>query len=85
MKAIVNVRKRSFYSKYNGLTFEVSQFLSNIVALDIHGQTTADFRFNEVLIVDVDKELSKAWTTDIKAYNNLKAYCEVNKIDLALA
>ena len=64
MKAIVtNVRKESNYSKFNGLTFEVVGVLSSLIALSIPDECgklrTVDFSFNEVFIVDFEKELQK--------------------------
>jgi hypothetical protein len=51
MKAIVNVKKGSTYSRYNGMSFEVDEILSNVLCLNINGVKT-DFSFNELLIKD---------------------------------
>jgi hypothetical protein len=63
MKAILNINKASQYAKHNGLTFEVVELLNSMVALNINGATT-DFSFNEVIVVDVKKELAEAFNNN---------------------
>lgn len=60
MKAIVNVKKSSSFSKFNFLTFEVKEVLSAIVCLNINGNSV-DFSFGEVIIVNFQDELLNAW------------------------
>lgn len=93
MKAIINTKKSSGMSHLNGHTFEVKEILSNLVALRIPSQIcegkfdTCDFAFDEVIIVDIDAEVQKAydacnWSDRIcsKSYANLINYCTKNHI-----
>ena len=64
MKAIVtNVKKGSGYSEYNGLTFEIKDYMKNLVGLkipsklDIEMMDTVDFSWNEIFITDIQKEI----------------------------
>jgi hypothetical protein len=85
MKAIVNVNKGSNYARFNGLTFEVAEVLSQQVAIlipskELGKDVTTDFGHSEIIIVDIEKELQKAydnynWGSDIRTYKNLEAYC----------
>lgn len=59
MKAIVNVNKNSAYKQLNGLTFDVKELLSKVVALDVLG-LTIDFSYNEIFIVDLKEEFKVA-------------------------
>jgi hypothetical protein len=82
MKAIINVNKNNQYSKYNGLTFDVKEILNSIVSLDVNGITT-DFSFNEVMIVDFQEELQKAyddfnWDGSSRRYSKLLKYQDFN-------
>lgn len=76
MRAIVNVKKGSGYSKFNGLTFEVKEYFSNIVCLKIPSQLdidrfdSVDFSLNEVFIVDVQSSI-KALENQIEFMNSL--------------
>ena len=76
MRAIVNVKKGSGYSKFNGLTFEVKEYFSNIVCLKIPSQLdidrfdSVDFSWNEVFIVDVQSSI-KALENQIEFMNGL--------------
>ena len=84
MRAIVNVNKGSFYSKFNGLTFDVVELYSNIITLQINNIKT-DFSLFEVIIVDIQNEYQKSydnynWGSDHNTYNNLKNYCLKNDI-----
>jgi len=88
MRVILKVKKESAYAKYNGLTFNVKEFLNGLLALDINGKTV-DFGFKEVLIVDFKNELNTAFTSVTKEYKEqevnrfkrLNNYAEVNGID----
>lgn len=90
MKAIINTKKSSGLSHLNGKTFEVKEILSNIVALSIPSQIcegrfdTCDFAFDEVIIVDIDAEVQKAYNdycwSESKQYIKLKNYCIKNRI-----
>ena len=93
MKAIVNIKKSSSnYKQLNGLTFEVSEVLSQQVALlipnkELGKDVVTDFHHTEVMIVDIEKELQKAydsfnWGSDSRTYRNLETYCIHNSIIL---
>lgn len=58
MKAILKVHKDNQYSKYNGLTFEITNVTHNGVDLDINNVDTF-FTFKEILIVNIQNELVK--------------------------
>jgi hypothetical protein len=64
MKAIVNVNKNSAYSYLNGRTFEVKELNSKTIAVEIKhkefGICIADFSYTEVLIIDIEFEISEA-------------------------
>ena len=97
MRAIVNVKKGSGYSRFNGLTFEVKEFFLNIVCLKIPLQynpedfISVDFTLNEVFIVDIQPSI-KALKNQIEFMNGLdeekdelnflENYCKVKKIQL---
>ncbi len=76
---ITNINKKSGYSKYKGLTFEVKEVLSTLIALNIEG-VTVDFTHHEVMIVDFNSELQKAFdrynwdSSDYKDYRNMQKY-----------
>lgn len=64
MKAIIaNVKKSSGYSNYNGLTFEINDYMRGLVGLkipsklDIEKLDTIDFSWDEIFIVDVQLEI----------------------------
>ena len=91
MKAIINTKKTSGFSYLNGHTFEVKEVFSSFFAIEIPSQIcegrydTCDFNHNEVLIVDIDAEIQKAfndhnWGNDHKRYIHLKNYCITKKI-----
>lgn len=91
MKAIIKTKKSSGMSYLNGRTFEVKQILSNLIALSIPSQIcegrfdTCDFAFDEVIIVDIDAEIQKAfddynWSGIYPSYFNLVNYCTKNGI-----
>lgn len=85
MKAIVNVNKESAYAKYNGLTFEIVEFLNTMLALNIDGRTT-DFNYKEVIILDFQKEMQEAyddynWDRSRARYLDLKKYRDANTIN----
>lgn len=77
-------------SYLNGHTFEVKEILSNLVSLNIPSKiyegrfVTCDFAFNEVIIVDIDAEVQKAFDAynwnGSKLYANLMNYCTKNGI-----
>lgn len=80
-------------SYLNGRTFEVKEILSNLVALSIPSRIcegrfdTCDFGFEEVIIVDIDAEVQKAfdaynWSGSkvYPSYSNLVNYCTKNGI-----
>jgi len=85
MKAI------SGFSYLNGRTYKVKEVFTSFVAIEIPSQIcegrfdTCDFNHNEVLIVDIDNEIQKAfddhnWGINHKAYIHLKNYCIAKKI-----
>lgn len=86
MKAIVSVNPKSSYSRLNGLTFDVIEILSSLIVLNVNGKTI-DFTYQELLIVDINIEIQKAkndadWNSSyLKTFENLKKYCEINKIE----
>ena len=91
MKAIINTKKASGFSHLNGRTFKVKEVFTSFVALEIPSQIcegrfdTCDFNHNEILIVDIDTEVQKAyddfsWGSDNKRYIKLKDYCIANRI-----
>jgi len=84
MNAIVNVKKASSYSKYNGLTFPVIDVLDRIICMDIDNQSVI-FSHKEVIIVDIQNELQKAYDmynwSGCRLFNKLVAYATVNKIE----
>jgi hypothetical protein len=92
MKAIINTKSAS-YKHLNGKTFNVKEVFSSFVAIEIPSQIcegrfdTCDFNHNEVLIVDIDAEIQKAfhdqnWGNDHERYLNLKNYCIIKKIKI---
>jgi len=91
MKAIINTKKASGFSYLNGRTFEVKEVFTSFIAIQIPSQIcndkfdTCDFNHNEILIVDIDREVQKAyddynWGSDNKKYMRLKDYCIANRI-----
>jgi hypothetical protein len=92
MKAIINIKqKTSGFSHLNGRTFEIKELFSSFCAIQIPSQIcdgrfdTCDFAYNEILIVDIDSEIQKAfddhnWGSNTKAYIHLKNYCIAKKI-----
>lgn len=94
MKAIINVNKNSSYSHLNGLTFEVKDFLTKIVSMNVDG-TTTDFGYKELFIVDLKNEYENAANDYIqngiinrkgtgKWFNKLTNYIVQNKIKIKL-
>ncbi len=90
MKAIINTKSPG-YKHLNGKTFNVKEVFSTFVSVEVTsefvkgGIITTDFNHNEVLIVDIDNEIQKAfddhnWGINHKAYISLKNYCIANKI-----
>jgi hypothetical protein len=90
MKAIIKTKSAS-YKHLNGRTFNVKEVFTSFVALEVTsefvkgGIITTDFNHNEVLIVDIDTEVQRAyddhnWGSNHKAYINLKYYCIANRI-----
>lgn len=79
MKAIVKVHKLSSYAKYNYLTFDVKEVVSrNLIALNVN-ESTVDFSFKEVIIVDLQKEALKAFEMDEpKLFDFLNQYAHYN-------
>ena len=64
MRAIITgVKKASGYSIYNGLTFEIKDYMKGLVGLkipsklDIDKFDTIDFSWNEIFITDVQIEI----------------------------
>lgn len=95
MKAIVNIKnKKNYFSKYNGLAFEVKELLSYGVSLlgvnQEYPNNQTDFTFDEVIIVDVKQELKQLQTAATNAgwvfvktkWDGLMKYCKMNKIDI---
>lgn len=62
MKAIINVKKGSAYSKFNGLTFDIAEMFKTGVSIKglnpEFPDNKTDFGFSEVIIVDIQKEIS---------------------------
>jgi len=85
MKAILKVNKNSSYAKYNYLTFDVKEVLSNLIALNING-VTVDFQPSEVIIVDFPKEYQDAKDDNNAGYSAklefMIKYIDVNNIPL---
>jgi hypothetical protein len=90
MKAIIKTKSAS-YKHLNGRTFNVKEVFTSFVALEVTsefvkgGIITTDFNHNEVLIVDIDTEVQRAyddhnWGSNHKAYIHLKNYCIANRI-----
>jgi hypothetical protein len=59
MNVIINVPANSFYSRYNGLTFEACGYLENSFIIDLVG-ITQGFGFDSFLIVDFLNEFRTA-------------------------
>jgi hypothetical protein len=88
MKAIVNVKKQSVYSKHNGLTFEIKHIKNGFVCLLINDVET-DFGYNEVMIVDFTKEIQekyedRLWYGFSESFNGLRNYAVINEIKYEL-
>lgn len=84
MKAIINVNKNSAYASLNGRTFEVVELLNSVAALNTP-MACADFSYSEIVIVDIDEEMQRAydawnWNASKLDYIHLKTYCTLNKI-----
>jgi len=91
MKAIINLpyNSNSSYRSLNGNTFEIKEVLSILICLLIPNEIgdfkSVDFSFKEVLIVNVNTEIQKAYDSyncgsDYLTYNILVRYCKENKI-----
>lgn len=92
MKAILNLNpKNKVYSLFNGKTFNVLSISHQSVCLEISSEWVngnsipTDFAFNEVIIVDIDAEIQKAyddhnWGQNPQKYIYLKNYCISKKI-----
>lgn len=83
MKAILNLTKGVYSPKF-GQTFEVVEFFLNTVTLLIDN-VRVDFKLNEVLIVDIQKEYQKAfdtfnWNGDFKKMRFIQDFASVNRI-----
>lgn len=83
MKAIVNIKGKIGYAYLNGLTFKVVAVYPETIVLKVD-EKTLDFRHEEVLILDVKKELQAAYD-DFWGYKNncfraLENYCKTNNI-----
>ncbi len=92
MKAIINTKSAS-YKHLNGKTFNVKEVFSSFVSVEVPseyvkgGIIPTDFNYNEILIVDIDAEIQKAfhdqhWGNDHERYLNLKNYCIIKKIKI---
>lgn len=81
MKVILNVSERSFYSKYNGHTFEVLEMLSTVVKLKLPLGQQPDFSFREIRIVDLDLVMEESFH-DSKKKAFIIGYMKVNSIKL---
>jgi hypothetical protein len=90
MKAIINTKSKS-YKHLNGKTFNVKEVFSTFVSIEVTseyvkgGIITTDFNHNEILIVDIDNEIQKAfddhnWGGNHKTYIHLRNYCIAKKI-----
>lgn len=92
MRAIVtNVNPKSSFANCNGLTFEVKEVLTTLVALNVPDECgkirAVDFTHKEVFIVDIQEELQQAyddknWGSDYNTYASLEKYCETKGIKL---
>lgn len=86
MKAIISItNKSSQYSKLNGQTFEIKDFMKESVGLlgvdENYPNNQTDFSFNEIIVVDIKKELelaNKGW----RPSENLLHYIKVRNISL---
>ena len=90
MKAIINTKSAS-YKHLNGKTFNVKEVFSSFASVEVPNEYVkggiifTDFNYNEMLIVDIDVEIQKAfdghnWGNDHKRYIHLKNYCISKKI-----
>jgi len=90
MKTIINTKSKN-YKYLNGRTFNVKELFTSFVAIELTsefvkgGIITINFNHNEVLIVDIDAEVQKAYDyynsgNDNKRYIMLKHYCISNRI-----
>lgn len=81
MKAIINIQTSSVYSKFNFLTFDISEIGSSFVSIKglnpEFPQNQTDFNFSEVIIVDVEKEMEKcSIECDFEKLQKLEKYCD---------
>lgn len=87
MKAIVNVPKANQYSRFNGLTFEVKDVTNitmGLLGLDKnYPNNQTDFSFNEIIVVDLVKEISDN-VPNKDLFMKLTKYAEVNKINFLI-
>lgn len=90
MKAIINIQnKNNQYSKYNNLTFEVKDLMNGKVGLvgvnPEFPNNQVDFSFEEIIIVDIEKEMQAArenadWVSSYEyasKYQCLINYCQL--------
>ncbi len=87
MKAIIDIKnKQNQYSKLNGLTFKVKELLNNGVGLlavnPYWPSNQTDFTFEEVIIVDIEKEVEYYFNT--WEGERLKKYCESKGLDIKI-
>ncbi len=69
MKAIVNVKPGTTYSKFNGLTFDVKNINNIVITLDLKG-FAIEFSLGQVMICDIQEEYNKAYAKAEKTCNN---------------
>jgi len=90
MKAIINTKSAN-YKHMNGKTYEVKQLFSTFAAIVLPseyvkgGFICIDFNLSEIIIVDIDSEIQKAfddhnWGNDCRRYIHLRNYCISKKI-----
>lgn len=69
MKAILNT-VREYCTKFNDHTFQVVEFNNSYVSLQVLGVNSsalADFKFTEILIVDMEIRFIESKMADVKA------------------
>lgn len=85
LKVILKTRKTSSFSKFNGLTFDVSEFSSDRISIsglnDEFPQNLTDFYLGEFLIVDLQYVVSRNMGGDKWLNRLLVNYCIKEKIN----
>lgn len=83
MKAIVNVKSKSLYSKYNGLTYDVQlETLNDRTITLLIDNVEVQFSLNEVIIVDFQKLYETSYIRDdFNRFDILSRYLEINDME----